>query len=400
MQNKSMNKGEYCVYIMTNRYHTTLYTGVTNDLQRRVYEHKNHVVKGFTSKYKVEKTGRIEDIVRNQYYLLLSFFGLGEFKKAAALLSSILTHLEQPKHYVPSMSTANTLSKQLQPLAKNKEFGERISQLNKELAKFRRLTQKNRRVIRKHASIIPFQPAKIVIRSFGIIEVIANNKLLTISDWMTQTSRDLFFLFLANPEGLTKEEVGVIMWPDSTPAELKLRFKNAIYRMRRAVGPEVVVFQDNYYLFNRAVDYEYDVQEFISAVQRAKDEKNELHKITAYENAVDIYKGKYLPQVDENWAEADREKYLTMYTAAAENLAILYMTNKNFEKALATANAALEHAPFHEPLYRITMQVYAALGNKSGISKQFNKCKLVLMNEIGAKPSGQTTALYQSLLKT
>ena len=55
MQNKSMNKGEYCVYIMTNRYHTTLYTGVTNDLQRRVYEHKNHVVKGFTSKYKVEK---------------------------------------------------------------------------------------------------------------------------------------------------------------------------------------------------------------------------------------------------------------------------------------------------------------------------------------------------------
>ena len=40
---------------MTNRYHTTLYTGVTNGLQRRVYEHKNHVVKGFTSKYNVKK---------------------------------------------------------------------------------------------------------------------------------------------------------------------------------------------------------------------------------------------------------------------------------------------------------------------------------------------------------
>jgi putative endonuclease len=44
---------EYYVYIMTNK-SRTLYTGVTNDLMRRVYEHKNKLVKGFTSRYNIK----------------------------------------------------------------------------------------------------------------------------------------------------------------------------------------------------------------------------------------------------------------------------------------------------------------------------------------------------------
>jgi putative endonuclease len=40
---------------MTNKNHTVLYTGVTNDVIRRCYEHKNKLVKGFTEKYNVDK---------------------------------------------------------------------------------------------------------------------------------------------------------------------------------------------------------------------------------------------------------------------------------------------------------------------------------------------------------
>jgi len=50
-----MNK-QYYVYILTNKIRGTLYIGVTNNLQRRVYEHKSGLVLGFTQKYKLKKT--------------------------------------------------------------------------------------------------------------------------------------------------------------------------------------------------------------------------------------------------------------------------------------------------------------------------------------------------------
>jgi putative endonuclease len=46
---------QYYTYIMTNKSNTVLYTGMTNDLPKRVYEHKSKLIEGFTKKYKITK---------------------------------------------------------------------------------------------------------------------------------------------------------------------------------------------------------------------------------------------------------------------------------------------------------------------------------------------------------
>jgi len=51
---------QYCVYIITNKNNTTLYIGVTGNLPKRIYEHKNKLVEGFTKRYNLDKLAYFE----------------------------------------------------------------------------------------------------------------------------------------------------------------------------------------------------------------------------------------------------------------------------------------------------------------------------------------------------
>ena len=65
---------DYFVYIVTNE-SKTIYIGVTNDLSRRIYEHKNKLLDGFTKKYNITKLvyyevfTRIEDAIKREKQL-------------------------------------------------------------------------------------------------------------------------------------------------------------------------------------------------------------------------------------------------------------------------------------------------------------------------------------------
>ena len=61
---------QYYVYILTNKKHGTLYIGMTNNLKRRIYEHKNKLVEGFTQKYNLDKVVFMESFLYVQDAIL------------------------------------------------------------------------------------------------------------------------------------------------------------------------------------------------------------------------------------------------------------------------------------------------------------------------------------------
>ena len=89
--NLSMHKeNNYYVYILFNKRNGTLYVGVTGNLVKRIWEHKNKVVEGFTKKYNVDKLGYYEifsDI--NQAILREKQLKAGKRKTKIDLIESI-----------------------------------------------------------------------------------------------------------------------------------------------------------------------------------------------------------------------------------------------------------------------------------------------------------------------
>jgi ATP/maltotriose-dependent transcriptional regulator MalT/two-component SAPR family response regulator len=277
--------------------------------------------------------------------------------------------------------------------------GRQSSRLLKQIVEFEHNIPALRRRLRRQASAVPFASPKLNIQALGKAQITVDGKLITNADWQGQAARDLFFYLLAHSEGLTKETVGNIFWPDSSPAQLKLKFKNAIYRLRQALGVEAVLFDGNHYQFNQALDYEYDVETFSGKLAQAQAATDPAEQAAAYQAAIRLYKGSYLPEVEGEWAWWQRESLQQAFQETILKLAEINLEAGEYPLALDYCQRALTEDSCLEEAHRLAMRAHAALGNRAAIVRQFESCRQALLNEVNVPPSSQTVSLYETLMR-
>jgi ATP/maltotriose-dependent transcriptional regulator MalT/DNA-binding SARP family transcriptional activator len=332
-------------------------------------------------------------------YLTLAYGQLNHHEKLLEHLIKILACLNDPYKPTLLIATANRYYDQLVKLRHLDYVEGQLEDLFGYISNFWNELPELRRYLRQHALAVPFALPILHIRALGKMQVRVNKRLVTSSEFQTQTARDLFFLLLAHPEGMTKEEIGEIFWPDSSPDDLRIRMKNTVYRLRHAVGKDVIILDQDNYRFNNNLDYEYDVELFLKENALGLKAKDPLQKLSHFREAAKLYKGTFLPEIDETWVHTTRESLQQICINILLQTAEIYLEMANYHLALEFCQRALGVDNCNELAYRLSFRIYAAMGDRAAVVKQYSHCCEVLSREINTKPSLQTQSLYQELIK-
>jgi two-component SAPR family response regulator len=196
---------------------------------------------------------------------------------------------------------------------------------------------------------------------------------------------------------LTKEEIGVMLWPDSSTEQLRLQFRNTVYYIRFALGQDVIISNDRRYSFNSDLDYSYDVQEFEQKMAQAESTDSDAQKIEILQHGIELYKGEFFPEGEGIWVMTERQRLAQMCEHAHLTLAQLLLEKGEPKSALMHCQTVVADNHCMESAHRLAMKAYAALGDRLGIINQYEQCKQFLQDELSLDPSDDTENLYKML---
>jgi LuxR family transcriptional regulator, maltose regulon positive regulatory protein len=346
-----------------------------------------------------ERGGQKVEGARAYFYLAVCYFELDRRQEATKSLNLSFQFASNLENQHILVIAGKFGKKMLKSMVGEARIGYKASLLLGDVDKFESEVPSLRRQLRKQKPVVPLGPPRLVIQALGWSQVTLDEKPVSGADWQSSNARDLFYLLLSHRDGMTKEMLGDTLWPDSSPGQLKLRFKNTLYRLRHALQLEVILFQDERYIFNRKLDYEYDVESFWDFIRQAESTHKIRERKKFFSAAIQLYKGPYLPEVSGSWVITERERIYKEFVKTSMKLAEIYLDNKEYEQVIDHCNRILGQDQCIEEAHRLVMKANAALGNRVGIIRQFERCQQALMGEVGLTPSPQTQALYQSLIR-
>jgi LuxR family transcriptional regulator, maltose regulon positive regulatory protein len=238
-------------------------------------------------------------------------------------------------------------------------------------------------------------PPSLVVHTLGKPEVIMDGKEV---HWELQKSRDLFFLLLQNHQGLTRDQIGVIFWPDYNPERLEPAFRSTMYRLRRALYRDSVLFLDGLYRFNFAAPLWQDCMEFEDRLDKAETTSEPELAIPLLEEALNIYRGDYLQGNYDDWCGLERERLRNRWRYALEQLAMLHTSQNRFDRAIELYLKLTRQDPYHESAHRELIHCYALSGDRASAIQHYQFLVRLLWDELGLRPDPQTEALYFEII--
>ncbi|WP_460172444.1 ATP-binding protein [Thermus sp. FJN-A] len=209
-------------------------------------------------------------------------------------------------------------------------------------------------------------------------------------------------LALQKDHRMPRDQALEILWPDLSPPAALSQLYKAVHQVRAAlasVNPglppeELLAFRDEVLVLQAPGGVSTDLEAFVTQAKEAL----ALGRIDLVEQAVAAYSELLPTDRYEDWTQERREALQELQISLLLALGQGRLAQGQAQEATEAFRAALELDPAQEEAHRGLMQAYALQGSRTGLERQYRRCRQALGEELGAEPSRETEALYRRLL--
>ena len=241
-------------------------------------------------------------------------------------------------------------------------------------------------------------PGRVSVHGFGAAKVEIDGREVTSGDWRSKIAKELFFLLAYHARPISKGEIIAALWPDKEPAKAESSLKSSLFRARRALHQDWIVYEDGRYRLAPNGQYHFDVSRFKELLKIAERMPQDANlRLRHIEEAVDLYNGDFLSEFYSEWCVSERANLERWFMQSASVLARHFAELGNHDRAARVGDRILSVDPYNEEALGIVLTAYAAAGNYAAGEHRYREYRNVVETELGEQPSVKIETAYQSL---
>ncbi|MGE3422902.1 MAG: tetratricopeptide repeat protein [Dehalococcoidia bacterium] len=236
-------------------------------------------------------------------------------------------------------------------------------------------------------------------QSLGRIAVAVGGRELSDENWASARAKEMFFLLLANRSGIRKDEAVEHLYPELPREKCNSAFHSNLYRVRRALyQSSVVKGDDGVYRLNPDGEFEWDVEDFDAAIQRARRApEGSKERASCLQEALELYAGPFATAFQSEWAASVRTR---VSDDAQESLALLagyFAGREDFESAALCMERVLKANHFNEEAAYQVARYRSRAGQVVQALKFIDQYDASYLDEFGEHPPSRFAELRSAI---
>lgn len=223
---------------------------------------------------------------------------------------------------------------------------------------------------------------------FGPLRLVLDGQWLPFSG-LPKVGPLLVYMLLNQKLPISRDSLAFLLWPDVSEAEARANLRRHLYELRRILPPPPpdqpwIITTNSTVQWNPAGHSWVDVLEFQQLIAKK-----------AFEEAISLYEGDFLPDLYEDWIIAERERLRELYFTALSQLMGLARQSGDHKQAISYARHVLNLDPIREDVAREMVALRYETGDRPGAIQEYHRFVQLLKEELGVSPMPETVALYQ-----